>query len=188
MFQVTSIFRLSSQSTNGQRLQGVQQNIRRWGAHSDAKRFGIISQACDKETYKIFVGVEINVHGRHNIILANYYFPLQCEYTNLSFYVNQTFKIIDFSKYRVFITGDFNLRDENWKTRIVHCGNSEVCRKATHLSQLLNYLKIFPQNFLINCKRNLLDLFLTNDNECSFQKLALLLLRWTLGMLHSRQI
>ncbi|CAN7974669.1 unnamed protein product [Ixodes persulcatus] len=74
--------------------------------------------------------------------------------------------MIDFAKYRVLITGDFKLPGVNWDTGIVNLSNSELRRKANDLSQLATYLELYQKTFLVNYKGNVLDLFLTNDNEC----------------------
>ncbi|CAN7942440.1 unnamed protein product [Ixodes hexagonus] len=104
------------------------------------------------ETYKESVWIEINLHGQPNILLGNYYFPPQCDFSTFSYCINHALNMIDFAKYRVFITGDFNLPGVNWDTGIVNSCNSEVRRKANDLSQLANYLELYKKIYLPTAK------------------------------------
>lgn len=76
---------------------------------SDMKSF----RRLDIENYQESVRIEININGHLNVLLGNYYFPPQCDYTTFSSSVNHALNMIDFTKYRALITGNFNLPDMN---------------------------------------------------------------------------
>lgn len=50
----------------------------------------------------------MNPHGQPSILLGNYYFSSQYDYTTFSSSIDHTLSQIAFSKYCLFINGDFN--------------------------------------------------------------------------------